>query len=70
MASFAAEVIADSSGNFVGNALRFATESEAMMYAADLHRRWTAVSEFRVVPSADPVTYQIVGGVLQPALMD
>ncbi len=53
--SFAAEVIADGSGQWVGNQLRFATEAEAETYAKDLYSRWTAVREFRVVPSIDLV---------------
>lgn len=54
-ASFAAEVIADGSGQWVGNGLRFASAAEAEVYAKDLYSRWTAVREFRVVPSSDPV---------------
>jgi hypothetical protein len=54
--SWKAEVIADNSGKFVGNALRFATENEAKGYAADLFSRWTSVRETRVVESEDPVT--------------
>jgi hypothetical protein len=53
--SFAAEVIADNSGAWVGNGLRFATAEEAETYAKDLYSRWTAVKEWRVVPSVDPV---------------
>ena len=53
--SYAAEVIADGSGEWVGNALRFATREAALEYAKDLHSRWTAVREFRVVESSDPV---------------
>lgn len=53
--SFVAEVIADNSGQWVTNALRFATRDEAEDYAKDLYSRWTAVREYRVVPSSDPV---------------
>ena len=53
--SFAAEVIADGSGQWVGNGLRFSTSAEAETYAKDLYSRWTAVREWRVVPSSDPV---------------
>lgn len=53
--SYAAEVIADNSGKFCGNALRFATYAEADAYAIDLAMRWTAVRETRVVESSDPV---------------
>lgn len=51
--SWKAEVIADGSGQFVGNQLRFATEQEAREYVADLALRWTAVRETRVVECAD-----------------
>ena len=53
--SWAAEVIADSSGQFCGNLLRFATKEAAEVYAKDLFSRWTSVKEWRVVESADPV---------------
>jgi hypothetical protein len=53
--SWKAEVIADSSGKFCGNGLRFATRREAETYARDLANRWTLVSEWRVVESDEPV---------------
>ena len=53
--SWAAEVIADDSGKFCGNALRFATYEEAEQYALDLSWRWTLVVAHRVVRSQDPV---------------
>jgi hypothetical protein len=62
--SFKAEVIADDSGTWAGNALRFATEAEAQMYVRDLSMRWTLVRDTRVVESDEPVNYQIVDGVL------
>ena len=46
--SFKAEVIADSSGEFCGNALRFETEAQAQAYAKDLASRWTLLSRERV----------------------
>jgi hypothetical protein len=58
--SYAAEVIADSSGKWVGNGLRFATEEEAEVYVQALMMRWTAVRDTRVVPSSDPVTVKAV----------
>lgn len=58
--SFAAEVIADDSGKFCGNALRFATREEAELYSKDLMRRWLLVREYRVVESNDPVNREIV----------
>jgi hypothetical protein len=52
-----AEVIADNTGKWVGNALRFATEAEADAYVANLMARWMAVRETRVVECDDPVNY-------------
>lgn len=54
--SFKVEVIADSSGEWCSNALRFSTEEGAREYGQDLWSRWTAVKEWRVMPSTDPVT--------------
>lgn len=65
--SYAAEVIADDSGTWAGNALRFATEAEAERYASDLYGRWMLVREKRVVTSEDPVNYQFTNGVLETA---
>lgn len=62
--SFAGEVIADNSGTWAGNSLRFATREEAAQYVGDLANRWLAVRETRVVETADPVTDQIVDNVL------
>jgi hypothetical protein len=58
--SYAAEVIADNSGKWVGNGLRFATEEEAQAYVHGLMWRWMAVRDTRVVPSSDPVTVTAV----------
>jgi hypothetical protein len=55
MSSWKPEVIADNSGKWCGNALRFATREEALDNAFDLSMRWMAVREFRVVESDDPV---------------
>jgi hypothetical protein len=55
MKSYKPEVIADSSGKWVGNALRFATEAEAEAYVKDLAWRWTLVTDTRVIESDDPV---------------
>ena len=65
--SFKPEVIADDSGKWSGNAVRFATEAEAEVYVKDLARRWVLVRETRVVASDDPVNYKIRSGVLMPA---
>lgn len=53
--SFAVEVLADDSGKWCGNGLRFATTEAADTYGKDLFSRWMAVKEFRVVPSTDAV---------------
>jgi hypothetical protein len=55
MKSFKGEVIADSSGKWCGNGLRFATREEAEAYIQDLFSRWTLVRETRVVESDEPV---------------
>ena len=57
--SFKPEVIADSSGKWSGNALRFATEEEAKIYVDDLMMRWTAVRDTRVVEVEDAVTARL-----------
>lgn len=62
--SYAPEFVADASGTWAGNALRFATMLEAEQYAFDLSMRWTLVRDTRVVESDDPVNYAIVDGVL------
>jgi len=54
--SYKVEVIADSSGEWVGNALRFPTKEKADEYGRDLASRWTAVREWRSVPSKDKVS--------------
>jgi len=64
MTSFKAEVVADSTGKFCGNALRFGSREEAEIYARDLMQRWTAVTEWRVVTSDDPVNRVITGNAM------
>jgi len=65
--SFKAEVIADMSGEWVGNALRFATREEAERYADDLAWRWTLVRDTRVVESDEPANYRCdVSGRAEP----
>ena len=54
--SFKPEVLADNSGKWSSNALRFATEMEAKIYVDDLMMRWTAVRDTRVVGCEEPVT--------------
>ena len=62
--SWKPEVIADSSGQWAGNALRFATKEEAEAQVLDLSLWWTSVRETRVVESTDPVNYKYVDGKL------
>jgi hypothetical protein len=64
--SYKAEVIADGSGKWVGNMLRFATADEAEAYAKDLAWRWTAVRDTRVVECDDPPTDLFINGGLKP----
>ena len=49
-----AEVIADNSGHWVRNGLRFDTRENAEEYVADLAMRWTLVIDTRVVEFAEP----------------
>lgn len=56
--SWVPEVIADNSGKWCGNGLRFATREEAEANVRDLMCRWTLVRETRVVESTDPVNYR------------
>lgn len=60
--SWKPEVIADSSGKWVSNALRFATEKEAYGNVCDLAGRWMLVHEWRAVECDDPVTHKWVDG--------
>ena len=62
--SWKPEVIADNSGKWCGNALRFATREEAESQVRDLSWRWTAVRDTRVVESPDPVNYRYANGAL------
>jgi len=64
--SFKPEVIADSSGKWCGNALRFATREEAEGNARDLMNRWMLVTDTRAVESDDPVNYTWVNGRTEP----
>ena len=63
--SWKAEVIADLSGQWCGNSLRFALPGEAQNYADDLASRWTLVRQTRIVGSADRVTHRFIDGQLR-----
>jgi hypothetical protein len=60
--SWKPEVIADSTGKWHGNELRFATRKEADDYVYDLSARWTSVRGWRTIETDDPVTYRMVNG--------
>lgn len=53
--SYKVEVIADHTGDWHSNAMRFAAKDAAERYARDLAWRWTAVREWRVSESDEPV---------------
>jgi hypothetical protein len=53
--SWKAEVVADETGNWIPNGLRFGTEKEAMAYVVNLAIGWSAVRDLRVITSNDPV---------------
>ena len=52
--SFKPEVQTDDTGNWHGNALRFATKDEAIAYAYNLMVRQFSVRATRVVETDDP----------------
>lgn len=55
--SWQPEVLLD--GRWETSGLRFETEREASVYAADLFRRWTLTQDHRAAESDDPVTHVI-----------
>ena len=63
--SWRPEVIADETGKWAANALRFATEAEAKLSAGDLAMRWMLVRKWRAAPSDEPVNYRIVNNVME-----
>lgn len=67
--SWKTEVIADSSGKWVGNMCRFATEREAQDYVRDLAVRWTSVRDTRTFKSTDPVNYRFTEGRAVPFIV-
>jgi hypothetical protein len=62
--SWKPEVQTDSTGQWYGNALRFATEKEALDNAKELSRRWLAVLEVRATESDEPVNNKYENGKL------
>lgn len=51
---------------FTINGLRFATYQEAKQWAMDLTLRWLGCRDVSVIPTRDPVTHQVVEGVVEP----
>lgn len=62
--SYKPEVIADSSGIWASNGLRFATYDEAYNSARDLASRWYLVREYRATECDDPVSHVYIDGKL------
>lgn len=56
--SFKPEVIADNSGKWATNSLRFATAEEALASANELASRWFAVRDTRASESDDEITHR------------
>lgn len=54
MTSWKAEVIADDSGNWASNALRFRTKEACERYGRDLMWRWLLVRDVRATECDDP----------------
>ena len=65
--SWKPEVRTGSDPKWYGNALRFATEREALDNVANLAGRWLLVTDTRATPSPDPVTHRWVDGALEEA---
>lgn len=64
--SWKPEVVADSTGKWNANGLRFATKEEAETNAKNLAAKWWLVTNTRAVESDDPVNYHWVDGKLEP----
>lgn len=56
------EVIADATGTWVGNGLRFHDLEQAKTYGHDLFARWTSVRSWRVVNEQTGEVPYLVGG--------
>ena len=55
---YTAEVIADNSGQWTGNQLRFDTLQNPRAYVQDLGLRWTLVRNCRVLEDSTTVVWQ------------
>jgi hypothetical protein len=62
--SWKAEVVADNTEQFCGNALRFASKLEAEQYVMDLMFRWVLVRKTRTLECEDPVNAEWKDGKL------
>ena len=58
--------VADNSGHWVTNGMRFATKEEAEANVADLAMPWTMVTDTAVEKCDDPVNHRWVNGKLVP----
>lgn len=54
--SYKAQMIADETGKWLDNGLRFASYHQADHWARRLASKWSAVTAYRVIESDDPVT--------------
>lgn len=59
---YRAEVIADASGKYCGNGLRFDSIGSAEEYARELMSRWTLVRSWRVVDGEGEQVVSRMGG--------
>ena len=59
--SWAVEVVADASGQWVGNGVRLATHEEADAYGRDLRARWALLRDARVVEREEPASHRLQG---------
>jgi hypothetical protein len=66
--SFKIMILAFGETNFVSNGIALATEAEATAYGKDLFSRWTAVKEWKVAESDEPVKYVFADGLLSEAV--
>src|SRR5260370_11233183 len=62
--SYKIEVIADNSGEWVGNGVRLRTKAEAEAYGPNLANRWLEVREWRVSESDEAPNYSFTNGEL------
>lgn len=61
--SWKPEVFAE--GEWCGNSMAFATESEALAWGRDLLMRWFVPTDCRAIESDEPVNYKIETGELK-----